>query len=82
MVKCSSFCNGVTQMSRLSGQEYPGLLLLTFVALDGLMSSKIEERNFQLLLNKSLVIYQSLMVHQLTETDVVSLEITIKEYLT
>ena len=81
MVKCSSFRNGVTQLSRLSGQEYPGLLLLTFVALDGLMSSKIEERNFRLLLNKSLVLYQSLMVHQLTETDVVSLESTIKEYL-
>ena len=57
MHKCSSFCNGVTQLSSLSGQEYPGLLLLTFVAIDGLMSSKIEERICQLLLNKSLVLY-------------------------
>ena len=75
-------CNGVTQLSRLSGQEYPGLLLLTLVAIYGLMSSKIEEKNFQLLLNKSLVLYQLLMVHQLTETDVISLDNTIKEYLT
>ena len=39
MIKCSTFCNGVTQLSRLNGQEYPGLVLLTMICIDGLMSS-------------------------------------------
>ena len=81
MVKCSSFRDGVTQLSRLSGQEYPGLVLLTILALDGLMSTQEEERKFQRLLNESLILYQSLMVDRLTHTEINRLERRIKEYL-
>ena len=81
MVKCSSFRDGVTQLSRLSGQEYPGLVLLTILALDGLMSTQEEERKYQRLLNDSLILYQSLMVDKLTHSEINSLERTIKEYL-
>ena len=81
MIKCSTFCNGVTQLSRLSGQEYPGLILLTLVAIDGLMSSVTEEKKFCLLLNNSLVLYQSLMVEKITTSEVTSLEMKIKNYL-
>ena len=81
MIKCSSFRNGVTQLSRLSGQEYPGLIILTLVAIDGLMPTLREEKKFRLLINNSLVLYQSLMVEKITVSGVTSLEKTIKDYL-
>jgi hypothetical protein len=34
------FNNGVTSLTRLSGQEYPGLVMLTMVSLDKMLPSK------------------------------------------
>jgi hypothetical protein len=35
------FRNGVTDLTRLNGQEYPGLVMLTIVALKGLLPEKV-----------------------------------------
>ena len=37
------FRNGVTDLTRLNGQEYPGLVMLTIVALKGLLHEKVPE---------------------------------------
>jgi hypothetical protein len=34
------FNNGVTSLTRLSGQEYPGLVMLTMVSLDKMLPSR------------------------------------------
>jgi hypothetical protein len=34
------FNNGVTSLTRLSGQEYPGLMMLTMVSLDKMLPSR------------------------------------------
>ena len=81
MIKCSTFRNGVTQLSRLNGQEYPGLVLLTMICIDGLMSSASEENKFRLLLNDSLVLYKSLMVNRITDNELSVLERKIEQYL-
>ena len=48
MIKCLTFCNCVTQISRLNGQEYPHLVLLTLISIDGLMSTASKEQEFRL----------------------------------
>ena len=37
------FKNGVTDLTRLNGQEYPGLVMLTLVALKGLLHERVHE---------------------------------------
>ena len=37
------FKNGVTDLTRLNGQEYPGLVMLTLVALKGLLHEHVDE---------------------------------------
>ena len=54
MIKSSTFRNGVTQLSRLNHQEYPGLMLLTMISIGGLMSNASKEQELRLLLNNSL----------------------------
>lgn len=81
MIKCSTFRSGVTQLSRLSGQEYPGLVLLTILALDGLMTNNREEIKFHKVLNDSLILYQLLMVTKITESEISVLKNKIKDYL-
>ena len=44
MIKCSTFYNGVTQLSRLTGQEYPGLILITIISINDLMSTSSKEK--------------------------------------
>ena len=78
MIKCSTFCNGVTQLSRLSGQEYPGLILLTMISINGLMSTVSKEKEFRLLLNNSLVLYKSLMVNRINQNELSYLEKRLK----
>jgi hypothetical protein len=36
------FKNGVTELTRLNGQEYPGLVMLTLVALKGLLHYRVD----------------------------------------
>ena len=78
MSKCSIFCNDVTQLSRLNRQEYRGLILLTMIAIDGLMSTASKEEEFRLLLNNSLVLYQSLMVNKINQNELSDLEKDLK----
>ena len=81
MLKCLTFCNGVTQFSRLHGQEYPGLVLLTMIYIDGLMSTASEEQDFRLLMNDGLVLYRSLMVNRITQNELSDLKNKNKKYL-
>jgi hypothetical protein len=37
------FKNGVTDLTRLNGQEYPGLVMLTLIALKGLLHERVDE---------------------------------------
>jgi hypothetical protein len=37
------FKNGVTDLTRLNGQEYPGLVMLTLVALKGILHDRVDE---------------------------------------
>jgi hypothetical protein len=37
------FKNGVTDLTRLNGQEYPGLVMLTLVALKGILMDSVDE---------------------------------------
>ena len=57
-------------------------MLLTIVAIEGLMSDKKEEDKFKHLLNDSLVIYQKLMVSEISGNELDQLKVHIKEYLT
>ena len=74
MIKCSTFCNSVTQLSRLNGQEYSGLKLFTMISIDCLMSTTYKEKQFRLLLNNSLVLYQSLMVNRINRNQLPDFE--------
>ena len=81
MVNCSTFSNGVVQLSRLSEQEYPGLILLKFFALDGLMKNENEEKLFKKLLNDILFLYQKLMVSSISNTELNLLHERIQKYM-
>jgi hypothetical protein len=43
-VPCTPFRNGVTNLMHLNGQEYPGLVMLSLVALKGLLHNKLPLR--------------------------------------
>ena len=62
MIKFSSFRNYVVQLYRLSGQAYSVLLLPTFIAIDGIMSSNNFEKKFKNVLNLIITLYQKLVV--------------------
>jgi hypothetical protein len=42
-VPCTPFKNGVTELTQLNGQEYAGLVMLTLVALKGILNNKLDE---------------------------------------
>jgi hypothetical protein len=42
-VPCTPFKNGVTDLTQLNGQEYPGLVMLTLVALKGILQDRVNE---------------------------------------
>jgi hypothetical protein len=39
----TQFKNGVTDLTRINGQEYPGLVMLTLVTLKGLLHDRVDE---------------------------------------
>ena len=80
MIKCSTFHNGDNQLTRLNGQEYPGLMLLAIIYIDGLMSTASKEQEFRLLLNDSFILYQSLRVNWINQNELSDLEIKIKMF--
>lgn len=45
----SPFKNGVTDLTRLTGQEYPGLCLITLVAMKGMLDQHHEKQFVSLL---------------------------------
>ena len=75
MIKYSYFCMGITQSSRLSGQEYLGLLLLTIAALDGLLPFCRDDIQLYKLLDGSLILYQLMMKFSNTDSDVINFKI-------
>ena len=82
MTKYSSFRYEVTQNSRTHGQEYSGLMSFTIISLEGLISDKKDEEKFKHLLNDSLVIYQKLMVSEISSFEIYQLKSDIQKYLT
>ena len=78
----SSFRHGVTSLTRLTGQEYPGLLLLTMIALEGCMYDSSVEKNFVKLLWLSLALETWLIKEYYFESELVTLEKRIEQYLT
>jgi hypothetical protein len=80
------FNNGVTSLSRLTGQEYPGLVMLTMVSLDGMLPTS-KSPNFTLCKQFSLLLWWTLSLNvslnkpTKTNTEVNLLETKIHRFL-
>ena len=77
------FRNGVTDQTRLSGQEYPGLCLVTLVAMKGMLSPAgpaIEKGSYNLIF-MALCLEVALTQESYTESQLNQLETAIKKFL-
>jgi len=77
------FRNGVTDQTRLSGQEYPGLCLITLVAMKGMLSSVDPsiEHAFNSLLFMALCLEVALTQDSYTEVQLGELQSSIQKFL-
>ena len=77
------FHNGVTDQTRLSGQEYPGLCLITLVAMKGIPSpaDPAIEKGFYNLIFMALCLEVALTQESYTESQLDQLETAIKKFL-
>ena len=77
------FCNGVTDQTCLSGQEYPGLCLITLVAMKGMLSpaGPAIEKGFYNLIFMALCLEVALTQESYTESQLDQLETAIKKFL-
>ena len=77
------FCNGVTDQTRLSGQEYPGLCLVTLVAMKGMLSpaGPTIEKGFYNLIFMALCLEVALTQESYTESQLDQLETAINKFL-
>jgi hypothetical protein len=75
------FNHGVTQLTKLSGQEYPGLCLLTMLTIEGLLGDSDAEEDFSLLLWLSLSIEQLLTCEVYTDEQLNELDRKITLYM-
>jgi hypothetical protein len=80
------FNNGVTSLTRLTGQEYPGLVMLTLVTLEGMLPTRSAAntalcKRFSLLLWWTLSLNVCLNKPRKTESEVQDLERKISRYL-
>ena len=85
------FRNGVTALTKMSGQEYPGLCLLAAVCMKGILhrpkdsgseiAAKREiERNFVLVLWLGLSLEKVLSAEEVSETELVEIEGKLQKY--
>ena len=79
----ATFCNGVTDQTHLSGQEYPGLCLITLVAMKGMLSpaGPVIEKGFYNLIFTSLCLEVVLTQESYMESQLDQLETAIKTFL-
>ena len=77
------FCNGVTDQTRLSGQEYPGLCLVTLVAMKGMLSpaGPTIEKGFYNLIFIALCLEVALTQESYMESQLDQLETAIKGWV-
>jgi hypothetical protein len=81
------FKNGVTSLTRLTGQEYPGLCLLTMVCLESLLKLSDEEEAQKVESDMALLLWLSLSLEQLltqdnySELEVKSISVKLTKYL-
>ena len=79
------FKHGVTSLSRMNGQEMPGLCLLTMITLEGMIGSSLEERlcerKFCTIIWLSLSLETLLSKEEFTEDELVELEMKITIFL-
>lgn len=81
------FKNGVTSLTRLTGQEYPGLCLLTMVCLESLLKLADREEAQTLESDMALLLWLSLSLEKLltqdtySEQDVKSISVKLTKYL-
>ena len=77
------FRNGVTDQTCLSGQEYPGLCLVTLVAMKGMLSpaGPAIEKGFYNLIFMALCLEVALTQESYTESQLDQLEMAIKKFL-
>ena len=77
------FRNGVTDQTRLSGQEYPGLCLVTLVAMKGMLSpaGPTIEKGFYNLIFMALCLEVALTQESYMESRLDQLETAIKKFL-
>ena len=76
-----NFNNGVTSLTKLSGQEYPGLLLLSAIALEGMLGNRQAEKDFIRVFWYSLSIEFMLSQESVPESFLDKLKIRIRKYL-
>ena len=80
------FKNGVTDQTRLTGQEYPGLSLITLIAMKGMLSHKglhpSLEAGFSSLIFMALCLECALTQESYTESDLSRLDQALTKFLT
>ena len=76
-----NFNNGVTSLTKLSGQEYPGLLLLSAIALEGMLGNRQAEKDFIRVFWYSLSMDLMLSQESVAESFLEKLKKRIRSYL-
>ena len=78
-----SYRSGITALSKMSGQEIPGLCLLTIFSMGGMMGSENMhlEKDFTLLLWLCISINDTLFIPQYTSTCIDILEERVKRFM-
>ena len=80
------FKNGVTDQTRLTGQEYPGLSLITLIAMKGMLSREgldpSLEVGFSYLIFMALCLECALTQGSYTESDLSHLDQALTKFLT
>lgn len=78
-----SYRSGMTALSKMSGQEIPGLCLLTIFSMGGMMGSENMhlEKDFTLLLWLCISINDTLFIPQYTSTCIDILEERVKRFM-
>lgn len=78
------FRNGVTDLTRLNGQEYPGLVMLTLVALKVVLHNKlslVKQKEIVLLFWRMLVLNDMMNLKENSESTLTLMEARIVEFL-
>jgi hypothetical protein len=78
------FKNGVTNLTRLNGQEYPGLVMLTLVTMKGLLHERVDESwhdDIVSVLWMMLSLNEQMSSPHISSTELAVLDVRIKVFL-